>query len=266
MPESKPLQAGGGERFHKALDLGIGGAFVQTYFLGDKPVETQLLYNDGAWRGFTYRWDEDGNDATLVPEAGLNTKVPTGDGTNQPWRFPSRSECTICHQHKSGFALAFNTPQLDRLGPDGRSHQLASWIEAGLLEDNKPLRDRRGNPMPNPHDPATGSLEERARVYLDVNCAHCHREAGLGGRSSFQLMAHLTLEECGLVNAAPAVGLLGIPDAKVVAPGHPERSELLGRMNRRGPARMPLLGSMVIDREGVELIREWIEAMPGNEN
>ena len=42
-----------------------------------------------------------------------------------------------------------------------------------------------------------------------------------------------------MVNATPLVGLLGNSEAKLIVPGNPVLSELLGRMNRRGPGQMP---------------------------
>jgi hypothetical protein len=46
--------------------------------------------------------------------------------------------------------------------------------------------------------------------------------------------------------------------AKLIAPGDPERSELLHRLQMKTGGRMPLLGSERTDEAGVELIRAWI--------
>ena len=74
--------------------------------------------------------------------------------------------------------------------------------------------------MPTPSDESI-SLEDRARAYLHVNCAHCHRETGLGGRASFQLLNWLPNERTGLINGRPLVGMPGVPmnEARLVAPG-----------------------------------------------
>jgi hypothetical protein len=50
-----------------------------------------------------------------------------------------------------------------------------------------------------------------------------------------------------------------LSDARLIAPGHPERSVLLNRISHRGEGHMPPLGTNVVDKEGVELLREWIE-------
>ena len=52
-----------------------------------------------------------------------------------------------------------------------------------------------------------------------------------------------------------------LPDARVVAPGHPERSVLLHRLSIRGPGQMPQLATGIVDEEAVTLFREWISKM-----
>lgn len=116
--------------------------------------------------------------------------------------------------------------------------------------------------MADPYD-VSAALDARARAYLHVNCAHCHRETGLRGRAQFQLLHWLDLAETNAVNARPLVGLPGIgEEGRVIAPGHPELSEIVRRMGIRGPNQMPLIGSDVIDKEGLALIREWISSLP----
>src|SRR3546814_5646478 len=41
--------------------------------------------------------------------------------------------------------------------------------------------------MPQWDDPKAGSVAERARAYLDVNCAHCHNPAGSASNSGLFL-------------------------------------------------------------------------------
>jgi hypothetical protein len=54
----------------------------------------------------------------------------------------------------------------------------------------------------------------------------------------------------------------GIHDARIVAPGSPDRSILLYRLSRRGPAQMPPLCSLAVDDAAVTLVRQWIESLP----
>ena len=104
----------------------------------------------------------------------------------------------------------------------------------------------------------------RARSYLHSNCAHCHIKWG-GGNAEFKLLATLPLAELGIVNVAPAHGNFGIKDAKILVPGHPEKSILLHRMNMTGLGRMPHIGSRVVHESAVEAVREWIKGMKEKE-
>jgi hypothetical protein len=61
---------------------------------------------------------------------------------------------------------------------------------------------------------------------------------------------------------APTAGDSGIGSAaRIIAPGNPDASVLLERMNRRDAGGMPPLASNVVDAEGVSLIRDWIASL-----
>ena len=223
------LIALGGQQIDKSWEPPVGSALGQTFSLDGRRIETQLLYFDGTWRGYTYRWEADESEAFLVPDAGADAQIG-----GQNWHFSSRAECMVCHTHRSNFPLALTTRQLDRPGISGEN-QLDALIAMGLLQKGRSLEQQRGRPLRDPYNEAGGDLAERARSYLDLNCAHCHRETGLGGRAGFELLSNLSLEDTGIVAAMPTVGLLGSPEARIVAPGDPTHSELLGRMSRRRP-------------------------------
>lgn len=70
-----------------------------------------------------------------------------------------------------------------------------------------------------------------------------------------------SLPETQACDAVPTRGDLGIPDARLIAPGDPERSVLFARDNRRDAAGMPPLGSLLINEAGVALLRDWIEGL-----
>lgn len=261
-----PLENRGGMRSLSSLWIDPGGALVKTLYLGDSPVETQVLYNSGTWQGYTYKWDSAGKTASLVPEEGetVALELDAPRGKTQTWRYPSRSECLTCHNQRSLFGVAFTTSQLNRNNPDGLQ-QLDQWLKKEVLRGSRELEKNRAVKLADPYDPESGTLEERARAYLHVNCAHCHHKTGMGGRSALELEYHLPLAETGMIGATPRVRLLGEPEAKLIVPGNAELSELLGRMNRRGAGQMPLFGSHEIDEAGVALIRDWINSLSESE-
>jgi hypothetical protein len=64
-----------------------------------------------------------------------------------------------------------------------------------------------------------------------------------------------------LVDEKPIHSTFELPEARLIAPGAPERSVLLKRISMRGTGQMPPLASHLPDPEGVRLITEWIQAM-----
>ena len=243
-----------------------GALLMQTFLLDEERVETQVSYKDGGeWRFLTYRWRSDQSDADLVPADGEETRLADG----RRWRFPARVDCAACHTHRSMFVPGINQGQLNRdfdyTGIGGKKgNQLETLHALGAFARNvKKLDLMEASVMPDPSDESF-SLAERARSYLHLNCAHCHRETGLGGRADFQLLHWLDDEDLGVIDARPMVGLPGIDpsEARLVLPGDPDRSEMYRRMVTEVAGRMPLLGGETCsDVEGAELIRKWIESM-----
>lgn len=111
----------------------------------------------------------------------------------------------------------------------------------------------------DPHDPQA-DLTLRVRSYLHANCAICHVEAG-GGNSAINLHFDTKPAAMKLLDVPPQHDRFGIQDARLVAPGHPERSMLLHRIATHGPGRMPPLASSVVDEQATKLVADWIRQM-----
>ncbi len=259
-----------GERQNKSWRFPNGSAFAQTIAFGGKRSETRVIHKDGGeWQFFTYHWRDNQTDADLVPPEGLTNQPCSIDKqTLFDRRIPSRAECTACHTQRSFFVLGLTTEQLNiPVQRDGKSVNQLDWLTSNYSDLFRPnqVNDKwqtnRPPALPNPHHPESGDLDARARTYLHVNCAHCHRESGLGGRAQFELLSWLGLEETGTINTTPLVGLPGIRNPKIISPGKPEQSEIFRRMSIRGAAQMPLLDSSRIDEAGVSLIEAWISSL-----
>ena len=115
--------------------------------------------------------------------------------------------------------------------------------------------------LADPYD-RQADLAERARSYLHANCAICHIEAG-GGNAQIQLEYLTPLAKAKLLNEKPLHHKFDLPDPRIIAPGHPERSTLLTRLSRRGTnsGQMPQLATSIVDQEAVELFRDWIASL-----
>lgn len=235
----------------------------------NRRIETQVLhYDEDTWRAYSFEWNEDQTDATLVPAEGKNRTFPIQDETapegvrHQTWRFASRTECIVCHVTRAGSVLGFHVPQLDR--PVSGTNQLTALMELGVFRDPyqelKKLKVQPESPYPDPYD-ETASLDSRARTYLQVNCAHCHLRGG-GGTAPFELLSRLPLEKTGALAARPTQGTFDIFAAEVISPGDPYRSVLYHRMATLGKGHMPHIGAERIDARGLELMHDWIASLP----
>ena len=235
------------------LDLPSGSVVVKHFLRGDTPIETRLLvrHDDGAWAGYSYAWDADGRDATLLA-AGETREI-----AGQPWIFPGPDECLFCHSDAAGRTLGLELAQLARTvpGPDGAPiDQLEQFTSQGLLPEPPPI-------VPLPALDGAASLDARARAYLHANCSQCHRPDAPSGRARIDLRVGLPLAELGLCDQAPRAGDLDIPGARLLVPGDPERSIVSARMHTLGSTRMPALGSAQVDTAGLAVVDTWITAL-----
>ena len=149
------------------------------------------------------------------------------------YAIPNVNQCKVCHQDSAPIG-----PTARNLN---RADQLEQWTKAGYL---------KGAPHDPPrmavwNDPATGTIAQRARAYLDVNCATCHKP---GDRAGDQFGIYL-----GLFETNPS--RLG-----ACKPGFMNTVESV-----EPKVRMPNLGRSVVDREAVQLLRAWqAEACAGS--
>jgi uncharacterized repeat protein (TIGR03806 family) len=229
-------------------------------------LETQILHRHGdAWQAYNYVWNDEQTDAVLSPEKGLDRTLEIRDSSapggvrKQTWHFASRSECILCHTTRAGSIHAFHPEQLDRLHDygSGPADQLATLSHIGLFEQPAPVEHPL---LVDPRD-ESADLDPRARAYLHVNCAHCHRRGG-GGSAAFDIRHEYTLQKANILNQRPTQGTFGIVGAEIITPGDPYRSVLYYRMAKLGRGRMPHFGSTVVDVAGLDLMHNWLESLP----
>jgi uncharacterized repeat protein (TIGR03806 family) len=232
-------------------------------------VETRLLAKQqGEWYGYSYRWKKDQSDAELVANEGqeeiLDWVVEEGRTMDIRWRYPSRTECMVCHSRAAKFVLGLSAEQMHRTqmyhtadGTAVDAPQLQTLAALGLFgEDWKMPDDLESQKLVDPYD-VNQDIDRRARSYLHTNCASCHVEAG-GGNSKINLEFFTAAEKMNLLEADPLHGSLDIAGAKLLKAGAPEQSILHARLARRGTGQMPPLATHRVDAAAVELIRQWI--------
>ncbi|MBI3467580.1 MAG: PQQ-dependent sugar dehydrogenase [Planctomycetes bacterium] len=232
-------------------------------------LETQLLhYESGVWRPYSYLWDEAGRDAQLVASIGASRPLQVADATAQggvlerTWRVNATNECKLCHNAGPRFVLGFVPNQLNRpvdSSDPGSPNQLRLLAAQGVIAAAPQIADDDPPRLVDPHD-SSHALEDRARSYLHANCSMCHHPGG-NAIISFYLRRDLPFDKLN-TNKGTGIGTFGIRDARIISPGDPYRSLLLYRMAKLGYARMPYIGSQVVDSDGVALVERWIRSLP----
>ncbi len=280
IPEGETIGLVDGE-----FDYPVGTVLTKTFYFGEtdqitsrddipldayRVMETRLLVRrDSGWQAFPYVWNEEESEAFLrVAGASADVSLRREGGTTQFSYFvPKENQCAGCHvtEHPDG--------DLEPLGAIARqlhykrfpqeqgplTLQTQTLIDRGWLEDF-PIS------LETISWEGDADLNSRAMAYLDIHCGHCHNPDGAADTSSLILDgSHRSLTQMGVCKTPIAAGGGAADMLYSIVPGAPERSILLFRMESNEPDEMmPELGRSLIHDEGVDLVREWISAMPGS--
>ena len=237
---------------------------------GRRLIETRILERErDGWVARPYVWDAAQSDATLdVAGDAVDVSWIHADGrarTNN-YIIPNVNQCKGCHE--SGGGLEPIGPKARHLNGDfayreGAENQLAHWSRIGALA-GAPEPDRAPR-LAAWDDPRSGTLDDRARAWLEINCAHCHNPTGPARSAGLDLTAAQRDPAMFGVNKPPvAAGIGSGGRMSDIVPGRPDDSILAYRIASTHPGvMMPELGKRLVHEEGVALIRDWIAAMPG---
>lgn len=262
---------------NEVLDFPEGTLLIKSfYYSADfrKPgsnkniIETRLLIKEAqTWKAITYVWNDEQTEAYLEI-AGDDKQVTFIDkaGKKQQVRYviPNQNQCKGCHNSNDQIMpIGPTVAQLngDLLYASGKKNQLAYWKAHGMMQHSPALAAIPKTPVWN--DPKSGNLNDRARAYLEINCAHCHRKEGPAQTSGLYLTAHEKDPTAIGINKSPVAAGKGSGGKMVdILPGDATASILWYRMQTKDPGeRMPELGRNLVHREGVALIKEWIDKM-----
>ncbi len=212
--------------------------------LGRRILETRVLIKQsGSWNIGKYVWNEQQTEAVLDENA---QTVPVSwiddSGTQRSvnYRIPPNVICAQCHNSYGNMQpIGIKASQLNF--SYGGSNQLDRLGELGLLIGAPP--SGQIGVFPDWSD-GSATLEDRARAYLDVNCAHCHQPGGSYNTTygnEFDLRFDTSFTQSH------------IDEFKV---------EIQNRMNSTIPSYfMPYLGTTVLDEEGVDLVNQYISTL-----
>ena len=264
------------------FEMRVGTVIVKSFsYLDDirvpdgprQQVETRIMYRtDERWAVTTYVWDETQTEA-YRQIAGARTPVRWlhYDGAERAldYSIPNQNQCKNCHEEHDDVTAPIG-PKARHLNrrfdyPDGPQNQLEYLAAAGLLA-GLPADLATVPRAPVWNDEQTGTLEERARSWLDINCAHCHNPTGAARTSGLDLShGQANPYEYGVCKGPVATGGGSGGHSFNIVPGQPDESILVYRLESTElDVRMPEVGRQQVHEESTALIRAWIESLPGD--
>ncbi|CAN5649279.1 hypothetical protein BH09BAC4_BH09BAC4_49180 [soil metagenome] len=263
------------------LNFPVGTTLIKTFYFpndfrdttkGRRLMETRLLvHQPEGWKAFDYVWNDEQTDA-LLEVAGDTKTVRYVDAQGQTrqhaYSIPNLNQCKGCHNRNEVMTpIGPSVRQLNgdlaygRSGVNARENQLTYWHRSGMLTGLPALENCPKTPVWN--KPETGSLNDRARAWLDINCAHCHNPKGPAMTSGLNLSVSETDPTAlGILKTPVAAGRGSGGHPFDIVPGKPDESILIYRLNSTDPGEMmPELGRKTIQTESLELLRAWIKEM-----
>ncbi|WP_372872252.1 SO2930 family diheme c-type cytochrome [Shewanella sp.] len=281
LPEGKHMSLNGNQ-----FEFPIGTVLVKSFYLpadsaqtdplSAKLIETRLLiHRESGWTALPYVWGEGASGAVEAKLTETGTDIPHSlnrgaEALSFNYHVPSRAECKLCHQELQN-NLAVIKPigpkplllnrDINIIGSDEAVNQLGYFKDKGLITGSVEL-----NALPRTYaitDEAS-DLTARAKGYLDVNCAHCHKATGFASVSGLRLgfeVDHQSVQY-GICKQPPGWdgGERGL--SYDIVPGNGDHSILVYRQTLSAPKdRMPPLGRNLVHQEAVEQISHWIDLM-----
>jgi hypothetical protein len=255
-------------------ELPVGTRFWKEFSFNGTKVETRFLWRTAQdnWVFASYVWNASQTDAALASESGVPNIAEIVNGKRHS--IPSVSECRSCHDAARTEVLGFTALQLsDDRDPNalhaepltGEMLTLKSLVDEDLLTPPRP--ELVAAP---PRIDADSPITRAALGYLSTNCGSCHNDRGsiasLGLNLKYIVSDTPDALTCAsaLTTAVNKRGHWVVPEApeqsRIISPGHPEASALIRRIKSRWPvSQMPSIGTVVVDREAVNLLTSWIK-------
>ena len=253
-----------------ALDFPVGSALIKTFAYSDpdggmRNIETRvLLHREKGWAAYPYIWNDAQNEAVLKLAGGdvaVEMTPPGGTQITIDYHVPNVNQCKGCHVNAQNEFLPIGPKIRNMNTAEGSGNQLDRLVQASVLADLP--YNRADIPLTPSYRNPSISIDIRAKAYLDANCAHCHALGSPADTSGL----YLTWEETdpthrGINNPPVAAGRGSGGLDYDIAPGHPEQSILVFRMDSVDPGiMMPEPGRGLIDIEGVQLISDYISTL-----
>lgn len=210
--------------------------------LGRRIIETRVLIKvDGDWQTGDYIWNDEQTEATLDNNGStlpINWIDTNGDANSITYEIPDTNDCFTCHSSFDDVTPI--GPKLRNLNfvKDG-NNQLQDIINNGNIDG---ITDSNTISTVTNWEDTSESLEDRARAYMDINCAYCHQD---GGYCDDQSTLRLTYEK--------AFGNTRILERK---------NSISNRISTYSSGfSMPYIGTTILHNEGVALMQAYLDTL-----
>lgn len=261
----------------QSFDFPVGAVLIKNFYYPDdfrdeskgrRIMETRLLvHTEKGWDARPYIWNDEQTDATLEVAGGrADISWIHFDGSNKGTDYvvPNKNQCKGCHEFAG--KLTPIGPKAKNLNKeygyaDGAKNQLVKWAEMGYLTGSPAIEEAPRLAIWD--DPSTGDVGQRARAWLDINCAHCHNAEGPANTSGLLLNVEVSdSTSMGICKTPVAAGRGSGNLTYDILAGEPDSSIIIYRMASVDPGiMMPELGRKMVHEEGLALVREWIESL-----
>lgn len=253
LPNGQKLKSNGDE----LPDFPDGTIIAKTFFYPNRRtgdlvtrsiLETRLLIkNNSQWNAATYQWNGTQDEAFLLQDGATLPVVfedKKGNSRTIDYKIPSRADCISCHRQSDKIlpiGPKLRNMNIDVIREERTINQLAylkeqDKLDIASIDEIEPTIDYRDESQP---------IEERARAYLDINCAHCHRPNGIAGITQLDLRYDTPIIETGI----------WLKHGKIAA-----------RMTAHGEMRMPQKGTTILHEEGLQLVLDYIQNLDSKNN
>lgn len=214
--------------------------------LGKQIIETRIFLKiEGSWEAGDYIWNDAQTDATYretSSEENISYIDIDGNTQNINYVIPSKQDCATCHNNNGNIfpiGLKLRSMNFNPMNGTVNQNQLLAFTESGMLTGLSNPADI--SLLPDWTDDVTYDIFERARAYIDVNCAHCHQPGGEVTNFGLDFRYETAFDDTGI---------------------YANRGEIEVRTQSTIPTyRMPQIGRSIVHDEAVTMLVEYLEAI-----